>query len=232
LKKCHDRVGRFLNPSGKYMMDAASGALQYEDYLQYSANYKYRVCVDLSFQALSEVKRKLGDKALCVLCDMTKMPFKDNVMDGFISLNTIYHIPKDEQATAIKELYRLLAKDGKGVVVYEWYKHSAWMNLWLLPFRGVLFINNRVKDAFRKISGDTKQHKMLYFHAHNYEYFKNNLPPFKVKVWRSVSVPFMKGYIHSWFFGKQILGWLYNKEEKEPEKCGLKGEYPMLVFEK
>lgn len=232
LKKCHDRVSRFLNPSGKYMLDAASGALQYEDYLQYSANYKYRVCVDLSFQALSEVKRKLGDKAVCVLCDMTNMPFKDNVMDGFVSLNTVYHIPKDEQVTAIKELYRVLAPNGKGVVVYDWYKHSPWMNFWLLPFRGVVYIKNRIGDVFRKISGSKTQHKMLYFYAHNYDYFKNNLPPFKLKVWRSVSVPFMKGYIHSWLFGKQILNWLYHKEETEPEKCGLKGEYPMLVFEK
>jgi len=232
LKKCHDRVSRFLNPSGKYMLDAASGALQYEDYLQYSTNYKYRICVDLSFQALSEVKRKLGDKALCILCDMTKLPFKDNVMDGFISLNTIYHIPKDEQVTAITELYRVLAEKGKGVVVYDWYKHSPWMNFWLLPFRGTVFIKNRVTDVLRKATGSGKQNKMLYFHAHNYEYFKKNLPPFKLKVWRSVSVPFMKGYIHSWLFGKQILNWIYNKEEKQPEKCGLKGEYPMLVFEK
>lgn len=232
LKKCHDRVSRFLNASGKYMLDAASGALQYQDYLQYSANYKYRVCVDLSFQALSEVKRKLGDKAVCVLCDMTNMPFKDNVMDGFVSLNTVYHIPKDEQVTAIKELYRVLASNGKGVVVYDWYKHSPWMNFWLLPFRGVVFIKNRIGDAFRKLSGSKTQHKMLYFYAHDYEYFKKNLPPFKLKVWRSISVPFMKGYIHSWLFGKQILSWLYNKEENEPEKCGLKGEYPMLVFEK
>jgi ubiquinone/menaquinone biosynthesis C-methylase UbiE len=232
LKKCHARVVRFLNPSGKYMLDAASGALQYDDYLQYSENYKYRVCVDLSFQALNEVKRKLGQKAICVLCDMTKMPFKDGVMDGFVSLNTVYHIPKDEQATAIKELYRVLAYQGKGVVVYDWYKHSPWMNFWLLPFRGTLFIKNRTAGLFRKMSGSKKEYKMLYFYAHNYEYFKNNLPPFKLKVWRSVSVPFMKGYIHSWLFGSQILNWIYNKEEKEPEKCGLKGEYPMLVFEK
>jgi ubiquinone/menaquinone biosynthesis C-methylase UbiE/uncharacterized protein YbaR (Trm112 family) len=232
LKKCHDRVSRFLNPSGKYMLDAASGALQYEDYLQYSANYKYRICVDLSFQALNEVKRKLGNKALCILCDMTKLPFKDSVMDGFISLNTIYHIPKDEQVTAITELYRVLAEKGKGVVVYDWYKHSPWMNFWLLPFRGTIFVKNRVIDVLRKVSGSGKQNKMLYFYAHNYEYFKKNLPPFKLKVWRSVSVPFMKGYIHSWFFGKQILNWIYNKEEEQPEKCGLKGEYPMLVFEK
>jgi ubiquinone/menaquinone biosynthesis C-methylase UbiE len=232
LKRCHDRVSRFLNPSGQYMLDAASGALQFEDYLQYSANYKYRVCVDLSFQALSEVKKKLGNKALCVLCDMTKLPFKDNMMDGFISLNTIYHIPQDEQATAITELYRVLAEKGKGIVVYDWYKHSPWMNFWLLPFRGTVFIKNRVADVLRKVIGSKKQNKMLYFYAHNYEYFRKNLPPFKVRVWRSVSVPFMKGYIHSWFFGKQILNWIYNKEEKEPEKCGLRGEYPMLVFEK
>jgi len=38
---------------------------------------------------------------------MTNMPFKDNAIDGFISLNTIYHILKIEQVTAMKELYRV-----------------------------------------------------------------------------------------------------------------------------
>ncbi|MBS1667871.1 MAG: class I SAM-dependent methyltransferase [Bacteroidetes bacterium] len=232
LKKCHDRVSRFLNPSGKYMLDAASGALQYDDYLQYSENFKYRVCVDLSFQALREVKKKLGDKSLCVLCDMTNMPFKDNVMDGFVSLNTIYHIPKDEQALAIKELYRLLSVKGKGVVVYDWYKHSPWMNFWLLPFRGAVYIKNRIMGLFHKVGGMPAQSKMLYFYAHDYTYFKNNLPPFQLKVWRSISVPFMKAYIHPWLGGKKILDRIYQLEEKNPENCGLKGEYPMLVFEK
>jgi SAM-dependent methyltransferase len=232
LKKCHDRVSRFLNPSGKYLLDAASGALQFKDYLQYSANYTYRVCVDLSFQALSEVKRKLGSKAICVLCDMTNMPFKEGVMDGFVSLNTVYHIPKEEQAKAIKELYRVLAPKAKGVVVYDWYKHSPWMNFWLLPFRGFVYIRNKTAGAFRKLSGSTDSGKMLYFYAHTYEYFQQHLPPFQLKVWRSVSVPFMRYYVHSWLFGRQLLNWLYNKEEKDPEACGLKGEYPMFVFEK
>ena len=232
LKKCHDRVSRFLNPSGTYMLDAASGALQFPDYLQYSANYKYRVCVDFSFQALSEAKRKLGPKGLCVLCDMTNMPFKDGVMDGFVSLNTVYHIPKDEQATAIKELYRVLAANGKGVVVYDWYKHSPWMNVWLLPFRGFVFIKNRILDTFGKIAGTKGAERRLYFYAHTPEYFKENLPPYQLKVWRTVSVPFMRYYIHPWLGGKKILDWLYEKEEKAPEVYGLKGEYPMLVFEK
>lgn len=232
LKKCHDRVGRFLNPSGKYLLDAASGALQFKDYLQYSDKYDYRVCVDLSFKALSEVKKKLGSKSICVLCDMTNMPFKDGVMDGFVSLNTVYHIPKEEQAKAINELYRVLAPKAKGVVVYDWYKHSPWMNFWLLPFRGFVYIRNRTTGAFRKLSGSADTGKMLYFYAHTYEYFKLHLPPFQLKVWRSVSVPFMRYYIHSWLFGRQVLNWLYDKEEKKPEVCGLKGEYPMFVFEK
>ena len=232
LKNCHDRVSRFLNPSGTYMLDAASGALQFPDYLQYSANYKYRVCVDFSFQALSEAKRKLGEKGLCVLCDMTNMPFKDGVMDGFVSLNTVYHIPKDEQVTAIKELYRVLAPKGKGVVVYDWFKHSPWMNFWMLPFRGFVFIKNRIMDGVGKLFGTKGAERRLYFYAHTPQYFKENLPPHQLKVWRSLSVHFMRYYIHSWLFGKQILNWVYNKEEKEPEVCGLKGEYPMLVFEK
>ncbi len=232
IKKCHDRVSRYLNPSGTYMVDAASGALQYEDYLQYSANYTYRVCVDFSFQALSECKRKLGDKALCILADMTNMPFKDNVMQGFVSLNTIYHIPKDEQATAIKELYRVLAPKAKGVVVYEWFKHSSWMNFWMFPFRAFVFIKNRIADGVAQIFGKKDAGRRLYYYAHSQEYMRTHLPPYKLVVWRSLSVHFMRYYLHSWLFGSQILDWVYRKEEKEPEQCGEKGEYPMLVFEK
>ena len=232
LKKCHDRVTRFLNPSGKYMLDAASGALQFEDYLQYSANYTYRVCVDFSFRALTEAKRKLEAKGIYVLCDITDMPFKDNVMDGFVSLNTVYHIPKDEQVTAIKELYRVLASGGKGLVVYDWYKHSAWMNFWLFPFRAFVFMKNRLLDSFGKLLGRKVAARKLYFYAHSPKYLRQNLPPYQLKVWRSLSVPFLHYYIHSWLFGRQILNWVYYMEEKNPGLCGLKGEYPMLVFEK
>jgi hypothetical protein len=44
-------------------------------------------------------------------------------------------VVRDEQINAITEMYRVLAKNGKGVVVYDWYKHSILMNVTLLPFR-------------------------------------------------------------------------------------------------
>lgn len=233
LTKCHNRVSRYLHPKGTYLMDAASGALQFKDYLQYSENYTYRICVDLSFQGLQECKRKLGDKALCLLCDMTNLPIKDNQIDGFVSLNTVYHIPKDEQVKAITEMYRVTMPTGKGVVVYDWYKHSPWMNFWLLPFRGVEFIRNRIKSFFSRASGKGEPAKMLYFYAHNYDYFKSKLGiPFKLVCWRAISVPFMKIYLHKGLFGKKILDKIYKMEEEKPEQCGLKGEYPMFLFEK
>lgn len=232
LKKCHQRVSRYLPASGQYLLDAASGAIQYPAYLQYSANYRYRVCVDLSFKALAEAKNKLGSKALCILCDMTNLPFKDGVMDGFVSMNTIYHIPENEQVTAVRELYRVLMPGGRGVVVYDWFKHSAWMNVWMFPFRGFVFIKNRLLDVSAKLLKTKGVERRLYFYAHPPAYFKKHLPPHQVKVWRSLSVHFMRYYIHSWLFGKQILNRIYQMEEKDPERCGLKGEYPMLVFEK
>ncbi len=233
LKNCHSRVNRYLNTSGTYLLDAGSGALQYPDYLQYSENYKYRICADLSFQGLQECKRKLGDKAICLLCDLTKLPIKDNVAQGFVSLNVVYHIPKDEQINAISEMYRVLEPKGKGVVVYDWYKHSILMNVTLLPFRAIEFIRHRIRGLFAKASGKGKATKMLYFHAHPYEYFKANMPmPFKLAVWRVVSVPFMKVYLHPFLFGKQLLKLIWNWEERNPEFTGKHGEYPLFYFEK
>ena len=232
IKKCHERVSRYLHPSGKYLLDAASGTIQYAEYLAYSANYTYRICADFSFQALKEAQKKLGTKGIYVLCDITHLPLKKGSVDSFVSLHTIYHIPKEQQTKAIRELYRVLKPEGKGVVVYDWFKHSSWMNTWLFPFRALMFARNRVVRTLGKVAAARLTTGRLYFYAHTLDYFQKHLPPFRLRVWRSLSVPFLRYYIHPWFFGKQILDKVYHKEEKDPEECGRKGEYPMLVFEK
>ena len=232
IRKCHQRVSRYLVPSGKYFLDAASGAIQYPEYLEYSARYDYRICVDFSFQALMEARKKLGSKGICILCDIVNLPFRDDSIDCFASLHTIYHIPKTQQVKAVQELYRSLRAGGKGVMVYDWYKHSRWMNLYLLPFRGFVFVKNRLMEVTQIMFRGKSTKGRLYFYAHTLRYFRKHLPPFQLKVWRSVSVPFMHYYIHPRLFGKQLLEWFYRQEEKAPERCGINGEYPLMVFEK
>ena len=106
------------------------------------------------------------------------------------------------------------------------------MNFWMLPFRGFVYIKNRIMDGGARLFGKKDAGRRLYYYAHSPEYFEKNLPPYKLKVWRSLSVHFMRYYLHSWLFGKKVLDWVWAKEEKEPDVCGRKGEYPMLVFEK
>ncbi len=233
VANCHNRVARYLPGSGTYILDGGSGALQFEDYLQYSENFNYRVCVDLSMLGLMECKRKLGGKGICLLADLTNLPVKEGQIDAFVSLNAVYHIPKDEQIKAINEMYRVLKPNGQGVVVYDWYKHSPWMNVSLLPFRAIEFFKHKILGLFARLAGKKSAPKMLYFYTHPYPYFKENLTMgFKLGVWRSISVPFMRVYLHPFLFGKAILRAIYNYEERNPEVAGLKGEYPLFIFNK
>ena len=44
IHKCHLRVNRYFKSTGKYLLDAGSGPIQYPEYLTYSKEYQYRVC--------------------------------------------------------------------------------------------------------------------------------------------------------------------------------------------
>jgi len=95
--------------NGKFLLDAASGAIAHPEYLTYSWYYKWRVCVDLSITALQEAAAKLGNRGFCCLIDISHLPFNDNSFDGIVSGYTIQHIPAINQRQAVSELYRVLA---------------------------------------------------------------------------------------------------------------------------
>jgi ubiquinone/menaquinone biosynthesis C-methylase UbiE/uncharacterized protein YbaR (Trm112 family) len=230
ISKCHERVGKLLNPSGKYLMDAASGPIQFDDYLQYSVHYQYRVCIDISVRALTAAKERIGDKGIFIIGDLANLPIKSNIIDSAVSLNTIYHVPKEKQIDCFKEIYRVLAPKSAGIVVYEWGRHSHLMNLLVLPLKVKAHI---VKFLNHNYIINQKEPE-IYFHAHNRAFFTaENLGfNFKTLVWRSVSVPFMKTYIHSFLLGKKILNGIFRLENRFPNFLGNYGEYPMFYFKK
>lgn len=240
--KCNDRVKRYIQQKGKFILDAGSGPIQYDGYLVYSEDYEYRICVDLSFESLKQAKKKLGDKGVCLLADITNMPLKDNVLDAAIALNAIYHIPMDEQANALKEINRALKPGKTAAVVYTWGdKYSLFMNIALIHIKlwmAVQKIGRILTSILRKLKlfppppegGDP----VLYFHAFPFGYFKNTEWPFKLDIysWRSISVPFSKLYIHPALGGKKLLEKIYNWEDKNPETAGKYGQYPLFVITK
>lgn len=230
IHDCHMRLKTFLPKSGKYFLDAASGPIQFDEYLEYSKNFEYRVCIDLSSRALNEARKKIGDKGIFILGNIANMPIQSAKIDAAISLNTIYHIPQEQQVDAFKEIYRVLIEKAPGLIIYEWGRHSHLQNLFVLPYK----IKTHINKWFRVNNSNNSDQPEIYFHAFNRGYFSENKVGFKIKtfVWRSISVPFMKMYIHKWLFGKSLLKMIYKIEEKFPQIAGNVGEYPLFYFEK
>src|SRR5512135_2236984 len=100
IHRCHLRVMRHLNPSGRYLLDAGSGPIQYPEYLEYSKGYQYRVCADISLVALQQARKRIGEHGLFVVCDVAHLPFKDHTFDGAVSLHTLHHLPAEQHVRA------------------------------------------------------------------------------------------------------------------------------------
>jgi ubiquinone/menaquinone biosynthesis C-methylase UbiE len=241
--KCHLRVNRHLIKNGKFILDIASGPVQYPEYLSYSEGYQYRICGDISFTAIQEAKKVVGEKGLYVQCDVTRLPFASHVLDGLVSLHTIYHVPANEQKKALEELYRVLAFDKQAVVVYSFARFSILLKILMLPFNtykltrklgGNLLRALKLKPAL-PVNKGIEGHGKLYFHPHNYRWFKEQIKPqmdFQLYSWRSVTVSFTRSSIRPKLGGRFFLSLLYRLEDRFPRWFGKNGAYPMIVIKK
>ncbi len=247
IHNCHLRVNRYLRPEGKYLLDAGSGPVQWPEYLTYSQNYQYRVCLDISIVALEEARHRLGDKGLYVVSDVANLPFKADVFDGLVSLHTLHHIPPAQQPDAYAGFVRVLKPGRSGAVV------NAWTAPLLMARMGWLIsLMDRVNGILRRLSGkkraatpapkaaapagpaEAKPTGTFTQHI-TPEWLKAQLAGrvnFKIVVWRSASVRFLRSVIQPWLFGRLWLRWLYQQEERDPEYYGENGQYPLIVISK
>lgn len=139
-------------------------------------NYTRRICLDFSIEALQEAQRKLGGRGIYVLGDVTNLPFRDDAIDAAISNHALYHVPADEQATAFRELWRVIRPGGRAVVVYSW-KAALLPKLIKLFAAIVLRLEN--KSA---LPGDRAVMPDLYGHMHSMKWFRRENWPFKYSI--------------------------------------------------
>jgi ubiquinone/menaquinone biosynthesis C-methylase UbiE len=243
IHRCHLRVGRFLKPNGKYLLDAGSGPVQYPEYLTYSQGYQYRVCADISIVALQEARKHLGAKGLCVVADVANLPFKPEVFDGVVSLHTLHHLPTEDHERAYLELYRVLAPASSAVVVNGW-TESRFL-IWVDPLvHGAEILQTRryqrsqpVEQESQTVEPKSPSRKPTgtFIHKYDAEWLKQILQgrmDFEIRVWRSVNVRFLRNLIHTRLGGRMWLRLLYAMEERFPHFFGVKGQYPMVILRK
>jgi len=238
IHKCHLRVKRFLNPNGRYLLDAGSGPIQYPEYLTYSQGYQYHVCLDISLVALQEACKRIGTHGLFVVGDITRLPFREDSFDAIVSLHTIHHLSQSDQPSAYRELRRVLGSNCGGVIVNGW-EESPLMRFFQYPV-GLMEKCFRSKAIHSQSPEDGKEHNPIKpqgtfvykLNAKNLRVLLGEDFPVEIRVWRSVSVRFLRAMIHPILFGGLWLRILYRLEEIFPKFFGKKGQYPLIIIRK
>jgi ubiquinone/menaquinone biosynthesis C-methylase UbiE len=247
IHRCHMRVKEHLKPQGQYLLDAGSGPIQYPEYLTYSEDYNYRVCADLSIVAMQEARKRIGDKGLFVVADVANLPFKNSAFDGVVSMHTIHHVPGEDKKKAYLEIYRVLKEKSTAVVVNGW-TTSEFMRRWHWLVRlnervGIWIARQRgkepkpVKKAQNTASTSENEQKPVgtFITKLSADWIRSEIAPemkVDIRVWRSVSVRFLRAVVHRPTGGKYLLRFLYWLEETFPHYFGEKGQYPLIVIYK
>ncbi len=233
ISDCHRRLKKHFSSGGDYLLDVASGPLQFQEYLEYSNDYRYRICVDFSRQALQAARKQLGDRGIYILGDITRLPLRDNVIDGVISLHTIYHVPVAEQRNAFLQLHRVLKPGRQAAVVYTWGPHCKLMSSILFPAKVIRKGPRKIREFFNKPPAPTGP-PALFYHPLSRQTLEAQNWPFKYAFfsWRCIDLEFMQSYIHEGFGGRQILRWIFQLENTYSNFLGKYGFYPIIVLYK
>lgn len=231
-ERCNLQINAFLPSQGKYLLDVGSGPIPHPEYLTFHENFDRRVCVDFSLPALLEAKRKLGNRGIYVVADVTRLPLAEGAVEGAVCCHVLYHVPADEQRRAFEEIARAIAPGGCGIVVYRWADSPlSW----------------RLEKLFKMISGvaggpaaSKSQARAkpdmppLYFHPHTCTWFLSHGWSFRYRLacYRLIDNFMMRKYMgegNIW----QIVTWmLYAWQRFMPRFTGKYGLYPLIVIQK
>ncbi len=242
IHRCHLRVNRHLPPNGKYLLDAGSGPIQYPEYLTYSQGYQYRVCLDISSVALVEARKRIGAHGLYVVADVANLPFKAGVFDGIVSLHTLHHLPSGDQKKAYLDLFRTLKGGGSMVVVNGWTVSPLMDRLQplarLMERAAGWAARRRIRlegpPEDKPVKGNNGKPTGTFVQKRDAASLKQELNGLNVeiRVWRSLSVRFMRAVFKPALGGRFWLKLIYWLEERFPRFFGENGQYPMVIVRK
>jgi ubiquinone/menaquinone biosynthesis C-methylase UbiE len=179
-KTCEARYWKYFEDGGRFFLDAGCGA---KPIRQLGQKFQRHVCADISLVGLIEARRKLGDRGLYVVADLSALPFKNDVFDGVVASYCLYHLDKGSQLSALQEFYRVIQAK-KNILVFYVAKNSLIFTVHRVAktLINILRVLSRLSPWHKQLSGDTCGDRFppLYFCAQN---------PFRLtKGFRSVDI--------------------------------------------
>jgi SAM-dependent methyltransferase len=231
IHNCRLRVRRHLAAHGDLLLDAGSGPVQWPEYLAYSEGYGHRVCADISITALREARQRLGEHGLCVVADISHLPFKESVFDGVVSMHTIHHLPLVDHRHSYMELNRVL-KDGQRAVVVNGWTDPPLMRF----FRPLMWLRRRLWGRFKMKESGLEDGSGTYVEKWTAASLGRELSGaglhYRILCWRSLSTRFLRAFIHPRLGGRAALRLIFWLEERFPGFFGANGQYPLIAIQK
>ncbi len=227
-RKCIRRLNTHFQRGGRFLLDAGSGPIAHEEYLEFGAHFERRVCVDLSAEALQVARGKLGERGVYLQADLTSLPIQTGSVDAVTCNHVIYQIPADQQAAVFKELWRVLKPGGVALIVY-WWRDTPLQ--WRLERLARMFVGRSQPVESDKSSAvvSTPSH-----FPHSLEWFETQDWPFRYQIepFRVIGNPFMRSYVSNGWAGKLFLEGVYALQQIAPSYCGRYGQMPAIVLRK
>lgn len=232
IHKTRLRVLNGLIPTGRYILDAGSGPVQYEEYKTYSQGYEKRVCLDISIQALREARTRIGGHGMYVVGDLANLPFKKDTFDGAVSMHAIHHLALPEHLRAYAEIHRVLAPGRTAAIVNGW--NDPFLSRMAEPLIGIM----------RKLSGRAEKRKKewsneeipagTFVEKMTPEWLRHEIGSqitIEIKPWRSLSTRFLRWFVRP-LGGRMFLKFVFWLEDAFPGFFAENGQYPLIVVRK
>jgi Methyltransferase domain len=230
---CRLRVNRYIASHGDFLLDAGSGPVQWPEYLTYSEDYRFRVCLDISITALKEARTRLGAKGLYVVADIANLPFKPDAFDGVVSMHTIHHLPLSDHRGAYLELNRVLKPNRTAAIVNGW-DYPRLMLITRPLVRSIRFIRSGSFGKRKKNWGAEDEQEGTFVKKLTPRWLNQELHDidFEIFAWRSLSTVFLKTVVNPHWGGKPFLRFVFWLEDHFPHFFGENGQYPLIMIRK
>lgn len=226
VRKVRLRIQEHLG-SGDYLLDVGCGPIQYPEYVEYSQNFKYRVCVDLSAAALKVAKEKIGDHGIFIQGDYLEIDTpKEAPFAGATLINVLYHVDKLSQEGLVRKMLMDISPGGKLVVIYSNPRTVS---------ANVTKVLVYIKRLLLRLSKGTSPYELknpIYFYRHPLTFWKRfvDIADIDMFAWRTFSPALEKLIFNKYFQGRILLRILFRIEQFK--WWSTFAEYPLIVLTK
>jgi len=222
----------FADLNGRLLL-AGGGDLP-ETHVTIANKFPETTCLDISKVAIDIARSKLENRGEFVVGSILDVPKPEDYFDAVYCAHVIYHIEKDHQEKAIRELIRVTKPSGRIVIIYS---NPDSLPRWIVKFKGKLRklpLLRRLKRKKPYSRPNAESRPPLYFFAHPLSWWAqfDDECDVEIKPWdvmgnneeKDILINDMIASLGYW-----LCSWF---ENKYPDRAARLWSYPLVILKK